>query len=93
MFKSIIFGKYILVALCLYLCSASSSYSQAAYSVVDLKCEYLQNPLGIDTPAPRFIWRMDDNRQGARQTAYCILVDTDSLALTKGKAAFGIQAG
>lgn len=44
----------------------------------DLKCEYIVNPLGIDSPNPRFTWRMNDNRQGASQTAYQLFVGTDS---------------
>lgn len=44
----------------------------------DLKCEYIVNPLGIDSPNPRFTWRMNDNRQGAAQTAYQLFVGTDS---------------
>lgn len=39
-----------------------------------LRCEGTVNPLGIDTDAPRFSWRMDDARQGARQTAYHLVV-------------------
>ncbi|MEG1864383.1 MAG: family 78 glycoside hydrolase catalytic domain [Alistipes sp.] len=52
-----------------------------------LKCEHLTAPLGIDEPTPRLQWKMDDARQGAKQRAYRIVVDTDSLALANGKAA------
>ena len=45
-----------------------------------LQCDYLENPLGIDNPHPRLTWRMGDNRQGARQTAYQVIVSKDSLA-------------
>lgn len=48
---------------------------------VDLKCEHLYQPIGIDAQNPRLSWRMHDNRKGAIQTAYRVLVDTDSLAL------------
>lgn len=48
-----------------------------------LKCEYLVNPLGIDVPSPRFTWQLADARQGAKQKAYQVLVNTDSLALSK----------
>ncbi len=27
-------------------------------SVVNLKTEYLVNPIGLDTPAPRFTWQL-----------------------------------
>ncbi len=37
-------------------------------------CEYLTNPTGIDTPAPRFSWQLTSNQRGQTQTAYRILV-------------------
>ncbi|WP_316823143.1 glycoside hydrolase family 78 protein [Pedobacter gandavensis] len=50
---------------------------------ISLKCEHLVNPIGIDSESPRLSWKMDDPRQNARQTAYRIIVGTDSLAITK----------
>ncbi len=41
---------------------------------LNLKCNYLNNPLGIETPIPRFSWELDSNIRGERQTAYHILV-------------------
>ena len=41
---------------------------------VNLRCEYLPNPLGIEDSAPRLSWEMSDPRRGARQTAYRVLV-------------------
>lgn len=38
-----------------------------------LRCEYAEHPLGIDVPRPRFSWRLQSDRPGARQTAYQIL--------------------
>jgi alpha-L-rhamnosidase len=40
----------------------------------DLRCEYLENPLGIDSPKPRLSWRLDSSVRGQRQTAYRVLV-------------------
>lgn len=50
-----------------------------------LLCEHLTTPLGIDNPTPRLKWRLDDPRQGARQTAYRVVVGTDSASVTQGK--------
>ncbi|MBP5720509.1 MAG: family 78 glycoside hydrolase catalytic domain [Bacteroidales bacterium] len=50
-----------------------------APAVSELKTEHLVNPLGIDNPVPRFSWHLDDDREGARQTAYRITVASDSL--------------
>lgn len=52
---------------------------------VKLKCEYLENPIGIDTPSPRLSWSLDDNRQNARQSSYRIIVGTDSLEVIGSK--------
>jgi len=52
-----------------------------AQQPVDLRCEHLTNPLGIDAPAPRLSWMLDDVRYGAVQQAYRIIVGTDSAAV------------
>lgn len=41
-------------------------------SLTHLSTEYRTNPLGIDVPNPRFAWKLQTERQGARQTAYQI---------------------
>src|SRR5262245_8547070 len=38
-----------------------------------LRCEYLENPLGIDEQRPRLSWWLDDERPAELQTAYRIL--------------------
>ena len=50
----------------------------------ELRCEYLTNPLGIDAAHPRFTWQLKDDRKGATQTAYRVVVGTDSLAVSEG---------
>jgi len=57
-----------------------------AQTVTGLKCEYLTNAIGIDSPNPRFVWHLDDARAGAIQSAYQVFVGTDSLQLKSGKA-------
>ena len=39
-----------------------------------LRCEYLTDPIGIGTTRPRLFWQLDDDRPGAAQTGYRILV-------------------
>ncbi len=60
--------------------------SQSFAKPVELRCEYLVNPLGVDAAHPRFSWRLEDPRPGASQTAYQIWVGTDSAGLLQGKA-------
>jgi alpha-L-rhamnosidase len=52
---------------------------------VRLMCEYLVNPLGIDVQTPRLTWQMNDKREGAVQTAYQLIVGTDSVQVSGGK--------
>ena len=50
-----------------------------------LKCEYLINPIGVDNANPRLHWQMNDSRAGALQTAYQVIVGTDSIQVTIGE--------
>ncbi|MDR1497863.1 MAG: glycoside hydrolase family 78 protein [Puniceicoccales bacterium] len=43
-------------------------------SVENLRLEYLESPLGIDIPAPRFSWVLTSTANGKSQTAYRIKV-------------------
>lgn len=52
---------------------------------IDLKCEHLVNPIGIDVLHPRLMWSMKDERKAARQTAYRIVVDRDSMKVAQEK--------
>jgi alpha-L-rhamnosidase len=45
--------------------------------VDDLRCEYLRDPLGIDVIKPRLSWKMNKEVNGAKQTAYRIMVASD----------------
>jgi alpha-L-rhamnosidase len=52
----------------------------SALVVGQLRCEYLENPLGIDVAQPRLSWVLGPDRHAARsqrQTAYQIVVGTD----------------
>lgn len=52
----------------------------------NLRCEYLHNPIGLDLPTPRLSWEVQDDRRGAKQTAYQILVAASTAALTADNA-------
>ena len=51
--------------------------------VEQLRCEYLENPLGIDARQPRLSWILDSNERGQKQTAYQILVASSADELAK----------
>ena len=52
---------------------ALSSSARAGVHVGQLRCEYLENPLGIDTAQPRFSWILESQERGQKQTAWQIL--------------------
>jgi alpha-L-rhamnosidase len=43
---------------------------------VNLRCEYLENPLGVDVRAPRFFWICEHPGRGQKQTACRVVVST-----------------
>lgn len=43
--------------------------------IVDLLCEYVTNPIGIDSRKPRLSWNLVSEQRGARQSAYQIFVE------------------
>jgi alpha-L-rhamnosidase len=45
--------------------------------VVNLQCEYKQNPQGIESSSPRLSWELQSAQQNVLQTAYRILVADD----------------
>ena len=55
---------------------------------VELQVDNLKTPLGIDDPAPRFSWQLQDPARGARQTAYEVKVASRAALLDEsaGKA-------
>jgi alpha-L-rhamnosidase len=53
-----------------------------------LRTEYLIDPIGLDEPEPRFSWSLDDNRRGATQTAYQILVASSPATLARDSGDF-----
>ncbi|MCA9895472.1 MAG: family 78 glycoside hydrolase catalytic domain, partial [Anaerolineae bacterium] len=55
-------------------------------AISNLRCEYRENPLGIDVLQPRLSWQLATDRQGARQTAYHILAATSPDKLTSDAA-------
>jgi alpha-L-rhamnosidase len=62
------FGR---IALVLQLSFAFSLH--AGLKVTNLLCEYRQNPMGVDTLAPRLSWELDTKERGQKQVAYRIL--------------------
>jgi len=49
-----------------------------------LTCEYLVNPLGIDTKVPRFSWNFTSSERNQAQSAYEIIVSDNTADIIKG---------
>ncbi len=60
--------------------------SGAAAAPVHLRCEFMENPLGIDAASPHFSWRSDDSARNWQQAAYQIIVAGDKDRLAAGRA-------
>jgi alpha-L-rhamnosidase len=58
--------------------------ARASVKVQDLRCEYRVNPLGLDTPQPRFGWVLHSKRRGVVQTAYQVFVSSSPARLARG---------
>ena len=60
-------------------------YGQKKLIVNQLKCEQQENPIGIDTPTPRFSWQLWAVDRGIDQTAYRIIVADSPEAIGRGE--------
>ena len=51
----------------------------------NLRCEYLNNPIEIDSPNPRFTWLIQHEERAQKQTAYQILVSSNKEFILSNK--------
>ena len=70
-------------SMCLLTVSTAASAWGGTFGVADLRCEYLQDPLGVDATRPRLSWIVESDQRGGRQTAYQVLVASSSDVLAK----------
>jgi len=78
---------FLIAAACTCLIAEPASVSAAeAGAPVHLRCEAMQEPLGIDIVHPRLSWWLQDSRRGAKQTAYEVRVATSAEKLKQNQA-------
>ncbi len=65
------------ILLTILLLTISSCSIDKKIEVVDLQCEYLENPLGIDIKVPRLSWKLKIKEDGVKQKSYRILVSSN----------------
>jgi alpha-L-rhamnosidase len=76
-----VLSVFIFALLCC--CAVSGA---AGVTPVDLRCEYLSNPLGIDELSPRLSWRLESKARRQKQIAYQILAASSADQCQAGKA-------
>ena len=59
---------------------------QAQVNITNLRCEMLENPLGIDEKKPRLSWQLNSDQRNVQQTAYHIIVSSSKEKLEKNEA-------
>jgi Alpha-L-rhamnosidase N-terminal domain./Bacterial alpha-L-rhamnosidase. len=82
MFKLI----YLSILGAIFITSCTSHKDSIA--LTDLKVEHMNAPLGLDTKALRFSWKIDANGVTIGQNGYHISVGTDSMEVAKGNGTY-----
>jgi hypothetical protein len=65
--------------------SKSGKAQTTGTDAVNLRCEYLVNPMGIDVVEPRLSWILKSGRRAETQSAYQILVASSDELLEQDK--------
>ncbi|MDK1030559.1 MAG: glycoside hydrolase family 78 protein [Planctomycetia bacterium] len=74
----------ILLAATVWFCSGGAVFAaDRGVTVKQLRCEYLENPVGIDVAKPRLSWILESRKRGLMQSAYQILVASSEKKLKK----------
>jgi alpha-L-rhamnosidase len=76
----------ITAAASVFMLAAASGGATTTQKPINLKCDALTTPIGLDTAEPQLSWQLQDDRFGATQTAYQLQVATKSELLHGGKA-------
>ena len=78
------FVRHLAEGLALWLLLVGNTQADStSLNALALRCEYRQNPLGIDEAEPRLTWRVASDERGQKQTAYQILVASSLEALVR----------
>src|SRR6185312_4212706 len=77
---------HIAAILAFILAYGSKGLATTGIGLQDLRCEMLQNPLGIDAVHPRLSWQLVGNGRNIVQTAYQVIVasSAEKLAYNEG---------
>lgn len=64
---------------------APDALARPAMTVEHMRCEFKENPRGIDALNPRLSWQLQSDTRGQHQTAYEVLVAGSKAALDKNR--------
>ena len=78
-------GLHMGLAVAVILTCFGNCYADARIGLQNLKCEMLNNPLGIGTGKPRLSWQITSDTRNTNQVAYQILVASSPEKLTEGQ--------
>lgn len=73
----------LLVYLLISLLAFKGCHDKESLVIYDLRCENLNNPLGINTVTPHFSWKIKSDKNGTRQKAYQLMIASDISKLEK----------
>ncbi|MCP4452310.1 MAG: hypothetical protein GY809_12680, partial [Planctomycetes bacterium] len=71
------------VAIMVLACLVGHGSAAAPVGIAHLRCESLEDPLGIDALVPRMSWQLDSDVRAQKQTAYRLLVASSADTLKK----------
>ena len=84
-----VFSKCLRIAILLIISmtyQSTSAQSRGSLKAIDLRVEYLENPVGIDITEPRLSWIVTSDERAQNQSAYQILIASNPTTLKKGGA-------
>jgi hypothetical protein len=81
----IVLVAMVLIVLARHASAQSAGAAQSTRAPTHLRCEFLDNPMGIESARPQLSWRMDDEGRGASQTGYQVLVVSSPENLDTGR--------
>ena len=67
------------------LANAKSVPAAGKLTPIELRCEYMRNPIGVDVMHPCLFWKLQSSTRNQQQTAYQILVASSAEGLGKDK--------
>jgi hypothetical protein len=63
-----------------------TAFTHAALTPTGLRCNYANNPLGVDSSTLRLFWKLESTASNQRQSAYQVLAATTARNLTAGSS-------